>query len=279
MRSLRLIFLVFFLNQGQAACQELASGDYLSLGDEALSTGIEDRAIEFYRKGISALKEDASLLTKISLSTNLATALGNTEEAVKLYQEAISIFSLGISDIVDKDGTKQATDAASQASFFLGMVLQDLGEARKSTDAYGYAVLLDPYHWGALANLGSVLHDELSLHDEALQAYNKAFEILTQTEIEPTDPPADPRYVISQLQYRIGLCLSHDLNRKCAVKDDPNTPVSCIEMATHAFSLAVQYDPDNESAKHMLATTTADATMKRASNVYIKSLFDDYASK
>jgi predicted TPR repeat methyltransferase len=50
-------------------------------------------------------------------------------------------------------------------------------------------------------------------------------------------------------------------------------------MAANAFSLAMQYDPDNESAKHMLATVTADATMKRASNVYVKSLFDDYAHK
>ncbi|MGK3741742.1 MAG: putative TPR repeat methyltransferase [Bacillariaceae sp.] len=50
-------------------------------------------------------------------------------------------------------------------------------------------------------------------------------------------------------------------------------------MANHAYSLAVQYDSDNESAKHMLATLTADATMKRASNKYVKDLFDYYAHK
>jgi predicted TPR repeat methyltransferase len=50
-------------------------------------------------------------------------------------------------------------------------------------------------------------------------------------------------------------------------------------MATHAFSLAVQYDPENESAKHMLASITADATMTRASNDYVKNLFDEYAQK
>ena len=48
-------------------------------------------------------------------------------------------------------------------------------------------------------------------------------------------------------------------------------------MAKYAFDLAVKYDSANESAKHMLATLTADATMKRASNTYVKSLFDDYA--
>jgi len=50
-------------------------------------------------------------------------------------------------------------------------------------------------------------------------------------------------------------------------------------MANNAFAMAIQYDPDNsESAKHMLATHTADATMKRATNKYVKEMFDQYAS-
>lgn len=61
------------------------------------------------------------------------------------------------------------------------------------------------------------------------------------------------------------------------MEDDPNTPVDCKELATHAFSLSVEYDRSNEAAKHMLATLTADSTVERASNEYVKSLFDDYA--
>jgi predicted TPR repeat methyltransferase len=177
------------------------------------------------------------------------------------------------------------------------MVLQDENNPKQAVEAYGYAVVLDPLNWAALANLGSVLHDQLSNHDEAVQAYNKAYEILTERFDEATDPPGEPRFILSQLQYRIGLCLNHDVSRKCAVMTPPSSSeadsdegtntqensnhqeVSCKEMATHAFSLAVQYDPENESAKHMLATITADATMKRASNTYVKSLFDDYAQK
>jgi len=111
-----------------------------------------------------------------------------------------------------------------------------------------------------------------------LAAYNKAFEILTQTEHEPTDPPEQPKIMIAELQYRIGLCIQSDLSRKCALTDDPSTEVPCKELAAHAFALAVKYNPTHELAKHMLATVTADATMKRASNDYVKSLFDDYAS-
>ena len=279
---LQILRLLFFLNLlGTGLCLGTPD-DYLSLGDEALSSNDNEKAIEFYNKGISLLNEDESLLTVLSLHTNLATALSSTgknEKAAEQYQQAISVYSTEIDEIVDKETKKFATDIASQATFFLGMVYQDLKNPQKAAEAYGYAVVLDPNHWGALANLGSVFHDELRLHDEALQAYNKAYMLLTQPDIDPTDPPAEPRFILSQLQYRIGLCLSHDLNRKCALEDDPDTSVSCKEMAAHAFSLAVQYDPENESAKHMLATTTADATMKRASNTYVKNLFDDYAKK
>ena len=102
--------------------------------------------------------------------------------------------------------------------------------------------------------------------------------MLTEKE-NPTDPPSEPRFILSQLQYRIGLCLNRDKERNCTTTVDPQTPVSCKEMATHAFSLAVQYDSENVAAKHMLATVTADATMKRASNDYVKDLFDNYAQK
>jgi tetratricopeptide (TPR) repeat protein len=278
---LAIISMVVLLNPVRGL-MDLQSDDYLSLGDEALSNDMNEKAIGLYTQGIEALTEDESLLTILSLKTNLATALssiGNNEEAAKHYREAISAYSKEIENSIDKEMKKSAEEITAQASFFLGMVLQDLGEARKAVEAYGYAVVLDPYHWASLANLGSVLHDELRLHDEALDAYNKAYEILTQTEVEPTDAPEEPRFILGELQYRIGLCLNHDFDRKCAMIDDPNTPVSCKEMATHAFSLAVQYNPENESAKHMLATITADATMKRASNVYIQKLFDDYAQK
>jgi tetratricopeptide (TPR) repeat protein len=267
----------------------LSPDDYLSLGDSALAAEANTRAIELYESGIVALGEkddgpsSSTFLTMLSLETNLATAysaIGKTKEAIEHYRNAIVTYSKVIESIEDTQVTLDATDIVSQASFFLGMVFQDdTRNSQRAVEAYGYAVVLDPLHWAAWANLGSVLHDQLSNYDDALDAYNKAYLVLTESD-HPTDPPAEPRFILSQLQYRIGLCLNHDPNRKCAIHDDPDQAVvSCREMATHAFSLAVQYDSDNESAKHMLATVTADATMKRASNHYVKSLFDDYAQK
>ena len=261
---------------------EVTPEDYLAEGDDYLSKGSYAEAVDSYKKGIDLLVEDESLLTILSLETNLATALSLmslNHEAIQHYQKAISTYMTEIDDIADPETAQYAKDIAANSAFFLGMEFQNDGQAENAVESYGYAVVLDPNHWSALANLGSVLHDNLSNHDEALNAYNKAYEILTSNHIVPSDPPADPRTILSQLQYRIGLCLNHNPNRKCALSDDPDKEVSCQEMAAHAFSLAVEYDQENESAKHMLATVTADATLKRASNTYVKTLFDDYAQK
>ena len=284
---LSILYLVFILFTNSISSvtgntDDLTPDDYLSLGDNSLSIDATTKAIELYQKGIDLLSEDESILTILALETNIATAyssIGDNDNSIQHYKKALKAYTEEIDDIVDKQMVADAKDIASQASFYLGMVLQDIeGNAAKAVEAYGYAVVLDPKLWSAWANLGSVLHDQLGNHDDALEAYNKAHEILTEEE-DPTDPPSEPRFILSQLQYRIGLCLTHDPNRKCALATDPEKPVSCKEMATHAFSLAVKYDEENESAKHMLATITADATMKRASNEYIKNLFDDYAQK
>jgi tetratricopeptide (TPR) repeat protein len=261
---------------------EITPEDYLSQGDDALSRGYYEQAIQYYRTGMERLSNDEALITVLSLETNLATSLsslGTRSEAVLHYQNVISTYVREIDGIHDKDMSQFAKGITSHAAFFLGMELQDGGEAEKAVDAYTYAVVLEPTHWSALANLGSVLQDDLRNHDDALVAYNNAYEILTNDQINPTDPPEEPRLILSQLQYRIGLCLNHDPTRRCALTTNTEKEVSCQEMATHAFSLAVQYDSENESAKHMLATVTADATMKRASNKYVKDLFDDYAQK
>jgi len=255
--------------------------DFLSLGDSALSEGSNEDAMGFYQRGINLLKEgDTSLSTEISLHTNLATAqsaMGQEEKAAQAYQNALLAYKENIDEIVDSSVKKEATLIAAQSAFFLGMVYQDLGHSRDAIDAYTYANQLDPLHWASLANLGAILHDELDNYRGAVEGYNKAYSILTNREEEPTDPPPEPRFILSQLQYRIGLCISHDPNQKCALLDHPDKEVECNELAAHAFALALEYDPDNESAKHMLATVTADATVKRASNTYVKSLFDDYA--
>jgi len=270
---------------------------YLLQGNEALASGDNQRAIKIYQQGVQLLPkgteegnsddddndDDVSLLTTISLYTNLATAFsaeGQNQDAATAYEKALVAYQTGIDELVDREMRQEATAIAAQTAFFAGMVYQDLGQPHDAVEAYRLATTLDPAHWAAFGNLGSVFHDTFSNHDRALEAYNQAYKILTSKDMEPTDPPAEPRYILSQLQYRIGLCLSANDDRKCVIQDQngANVAADCKEQAAHAFALAVEYDPDHESAKHMLATLTADATMKRASNTYVQSLFDDYAA-
>jgi predicted TPR repeat methyltransferase len=299
--------------------------DYLEQGNEWLSAGDADRAIDAYQRGLKGLKlpggtslersktpssSNEQLVTELSLHTNLATALsslGQDDAAIEAYRQALVAYqnhrASSESSASPSSSEQDAALIAAQASFYLGMMFQDSaaepadsgskekesarGVVREAIDAYAYAIELDPLHWSATANLGSLYHDVLLNHDKALEAYNRAYSILTSRKEEPTDPPPEPRFVLSQLQYRIGLCLSNDLSRKCRVVADekvdsdghlpPSEPSDCGELAANAFALAVEYDPTNEAAKHMLATLTADATVKRASNEYVTTLFDEYA--
>jgi tetratricopeptide (TPR) repeat protein len=257
--------------------------DYLSLGDNALASDNFQEAIMLYRKGAGFLvPEESSLITTISIYTNLGTSLsslGQEAEAAEEYRKALGIYDEEISEIVDKTMKADATAIAAQASFFLGLVYEELEENQMAANAYAYANTLDNLHWSSLANLGAVLKDKLIQADEALMAYNKAYDLLAQREVEPTDPPTNPEFIMAELQYRIAYILMENPNRKCAMTDKPDEEVSCQELASHALSLALKFHPGHETAKHMLATLTVDATMKRASNEYVKSLFDDYAQK
>ena len=89
--------------------------------------------------------------------------------------------------------------------------------------------MLDKNHWAALANLEAVLHDELKNPAEALAAYNRAYEILTQKDVKPADPPPNPPLILSQLQYRIGLAIMYDSKRKCVMENNSEREVLCSE--------------------------------------------------
>lgn len=253
----------FFLNQGD---ESLASNDFIT-------------AIKHYKEATTQIQQADSIISVLSLYTNLATALsasGDEFEAVKYYRDAILYHSEHIEHIVDDSERREASNIAAQAAFFLGLTHEELKNYQKAADSYAYAANLDEYHWASYANLGAILQDHLKESAEALAVYNKALDILTQRTIEPTDPPEYPELVLSQLHYRIGLAITYAEKQKC-VRQDNQDEVPCKEMAANSFKLAIELDPNNEEARHMLASVTADATFTRASNTYVTKLFEDYA--
>ena len=203
-----LLLITALLYLVECAVLPSSSSDFLSLGDAALAADDVSGAIEHYNQAISILKDDDPPIIAISLYTNLGTALssiGRNTEALELYKTAVMLHSDLTETITESEVQIEVTKIAAQASFYLGMVLQDMGSLNKAANAYAYAGALDPYHWASLGNLGALLQDELHNPIDAVAAYNKAYDILTQTEVEPTDAPPEPRYILSQLQYRIGM--------------------------------------------------------------------------
>ena len=238
--------------------QSLSSTELLELGDKAFGTNDVESAIRQYHIGIESLSDEIPLQVALSLYIHLGSAqshLGDNEKAVAAYRRAILFHSDTVDSIGDdEDAKRDATNQAAQAAYYLGMVHQNTNNFEQSADAYALANSLDPLHWASVANLGAVLQDDMNEHADALSAYNKAYEILTQNNAQPTDPPEDLKAVLSQIQYRTGLAISSGMaGRKCALQDDPTKSVPCEEMAKHALSLAIQYDSSNEKAKHMLA--------------------------
>ena len=277
------VLLFFAFREGiNATLEPSLSSTLLELGDKAFGTNDVESAIRQYHLGIESLSDETPLQVALSLYTHLGSAqshLGDNEKAVAAYRRAILLHSDTVDSIGDdEDAKRDATNQAAQAAYYLGMVHQNTNNFEQSADAYALANSLDPLHWASAANLGAVLQDDMNEHADALAAYNKAYEILTQNNAQPTDPPEDLKAVLSQIQYRTGLAISSGMSgRKCALQDDPTKSVPCEEMAKHALSLAIQYDSSNEKAKHMLASLTADGTMSRATNEYVTELFDGYA--
>ena len=307
----------FLVANANAAENEASLSQLLARGDEQLMANDVPKAIKTYEEGVqliellrlenpptssTKLTDAPALMESLSIYTNLGTAYSVMMEynpplyqskTIQAYRKALQLHQERVdngkrNEIKNKDGIKTINQVAAQAAFFLGMEYQDLAQFDNSMNAYGLAYTLDNNHWASMANLGALFHDFSGGDDEqfsfakrmeeALTAYNKAYEILTQTTEEPTDYPNDVNFILSQLQYRIGIILSHDLKRTC-LHADTQDEVDCQQMATYAFQLAVDYDGSNQPAKHMLASLTADATVVRASNEYVTELFEQYAKK
>jgi len=158
------LLLIFFLLIVYPICGNTknSSEDYLTLGNSALSTDANAKAIDLYEKGIAALEDGESLIIIISLETNLATAYsaigGKDEKAMDHYEKAIAAYSNN--KIEDNDVVEEAKAIVSQTAFFYGMELQDV-DPSKAVEMYGYAVVLDPNLWAAWANLGASRHSKI----------------------------------------------------------------------------------------------------------------------
>ena len=183
-----------------------SASEFLNLGDSALIADDSMLAITRYKRGIEAFNEKDTLMTALSLHTNLGTALstiGDNNAAIEEYKKAILILGKN----KNKSSGEAEQKLVAQASFFLGMEFEDTNQPDKAVEAYVHAIELDKMHWSSWANLGAVLFDKMKKPDKAIDAYNEAYSLLTTSSTRHlvTDVPEQPQYILSQLQYRIGM--------------------------------------------------------------------------
>jgi len=196
-------------------------------------------------------------------------------------------YATAIQAVGGGDGEEQLVSAIRHdetnvdAHFYLGILYQDGNNNFSAETCYKAALELDPFNWESSANLGAVYHD-LGDFANAVDQFGNAI-VLLEGELEPTNAPLgekDRRSSLSDLHYRLGYSLlTYDPQdtKKCTLASS-KAAVPCLALASNSFSRALQFNSENHAAEHLLSTLTKDSGMERASNEYVRQLFDEYST-
>ena len=163
----------------------------------------------------------------------------------------------------------------------LGNVYKEQGEHAKARDCYVKAIELNPRHIGAYNNLGVALRG-LGEADAAVATLLKALEL------SPENPSilqnlgnayrTQKNYVAAIDAYRRAIAV-HPYDRdayKYLI-----TTLYYLDQRDEAVKVLEQwlaFDADNPSARHLLAAYSGKNIPERATDSYIRELFDDFAA-
>lgn len=313
-------------NKLEQAIESYNQGIHL-LPQRWTDVGFEESLDDVQVLGAEEISVVLSLHT--NYATALSYSKGSDERVLSSYRSACLSYRRWMKETEAKSQGNSSSDApkeikviATQSYFFLGMTHQDLASTTQEEEeqqqqlqsaarSYAAATKIDPNHWSSFANMGVILADvgidhssgnkaiSLELYEEGIMAYQKAIDILTSGGKDdsmggegPTDPPENVREVVSELNYRIGLCLVPSLfspdkdnedisEKKCALNTGPkSTPTarSCLELAAYQFNTALQFHPHHDGANAALTMVTADAEFGMSTDVKkVQNLFEDYA--
>jgi predicted TPR repeat methyltransferase len=224
----------------------------------------QDRLLEaeaLYRNILSSVPEHPDVLHFLGV---LSHQLGRNDEAVRLVRRAVAMMPAHV-------------DALSN----LGNVLRDGGKLAEAEAAYRKAVALAPDRVGPRNNLGVVLKNQGRL-EEAITEYHAALAIAPEY--------ADAHHnlaaaLAAQGKYDEAVTAAR---RAIALRPDHSPAWRNLGHALYRSGHAAEatrmleqwlaIDSGNPVAAHMLAAFGGRSTPERASDDYVKAVFDEFAS-
>lgn len=239
--------------------------------------------------GLNDMGSDAR---QIFAQANKLYAAGNLELAVSKYRESLAndprnsdtYTNLG-SALLDLEMTEDAIEAYelalnvdpenADAAFNLGLVYHDAGNEGKAIELYKQTLRSSQERIDAWMNLASCFH-AIGDIDKSIFAYNKVLEKMAANQEEHEDTE-----VKSKVYEYLGRALLRKrdtlkANGQIGGGDDEAYNRMTNEANGHLQS-AVEIDPTNNIAKHMLASNSAQVEVESAPMEYVRKLFDDYS--
>jgi predicted TPR repeat methyltransferase len=224
-------------------------------------TGQLAEAEQAYRRVLQAVPDSAQALYLLGIVTR---QLGRPNEALALFRRAVSLqpdFAAALSEMAklcQEQGLLEESAEALRRLIVLrpdlgdlhnnmGVVLRRLKKPEEARVAYQKAIDLGSNRAETHFNLGCVLQ-ELERHREATVAYRQA--IALQPEM------ADAHRRLASLLRSRGK----------------------LEAAGQVLAEWLRHDPDNPVARHMLSAFSGKDTPVRASDDYVKRVFDQFAA-
>lgn len=163
----------------------------------------------------------------------------------------------------------------------LGNVLVERERLEEAVDAYRHAIALDPGHANAHSNLGAALK-ALRRFDDAAAAYERAIELNP----EHADAHNNMGNLLSN-QGRVREALAYFCKAITLMPHHPESnkmlgiayyTLGQVDKAAEVFRKWLDQEPENAVARHMHAACSGQDVPPRASDAFVESTFDTFAS-
>jgi predicted TPR repeat methyltransferase len=231
------------------------------VGVRRLREGRLEAAEAVYQAVLAVAPEHADALHFLGV---LRHQRGQHEAATELIRKAI-----------------MAAPGYADAHNNLGNIYKEQGELEKARDAYVKAIEINPGHVSAYNNLGVTMR--------ALGHADAAVEILLKAlELGPDNADILQNLGNAYRSQRKYVEATGAYRRAIAVRPYDREAYKYLAMTLYymnerqeAIQLLQQwlaFDPESPSARHLLAAHTGDQIPDRASDPYVRELFDDFAA-